>query len=119
MEEPSAEGDPAVAPAMDADMRTGEEVPIYRIRTVSALTGVPARRLRNWETEYALLRPARTKGGHRLYSIRDVKRIRDIRRLTEEEGMSLQAVSSWLDAQPEDHVLVGPQNSGSRVGKGP
>jgi len=100
-------------------MQTEEDVPIYRIRTVSALTGVPARRLRNWETEYALLRPARTKGGHRLYSIRDVKRIRDIRRLTKEEGMSLQAVRSWLNGQPEDQPLAVQQTSGSNVGKDP
>lgn len=104
---------------MDADMQTGEDVPIYKIRTVSALIGVPARRIRNWETEYKLLRPARTKGGHRLYSIGDVKRLRDIRRLTQEEGMSLQAVRSWLNAQPEGHLLAVQQSSGSRVSKGP
>lgn len=86
---------------MDDAMHTGEDVPIYRIRTAAALAGVPARRIRSWETEYELLRPARTKGGHRLYSIRDVKRLRDIRRLVKEEGMSLQAVSAWLDAQPD------------------
>ncbi len=100
-------------------MQTGEDVPIYKIRTVSALTGVPARRIRNWETEYKLLRPARTKGGHRLYSIGDVKRLRDIRRLTQEDGMSLQAVRSWLNAQPEGHPLAVQQSSGSRGSKGP
>lgn len=67
-------------------MQTGDDVPIYRIRTASALTGVPARQIRIWETKYELLRPARTKGGHRLYSIQDVKRLRDIRRLVKEEG---------------------------------
>ena len=87
-------------------MRTGEDVPVYRIRTVSTLTGIPARRIRNWENEYELVRPARTKGGHRLYSIRDVKLLRDIRRLVEEEGLSLQAVRSVLEAQSESQEAV-------------
>jgi len=65
-----------VVGAIDAERKTAEHVPIYRIQTVSALTGVPARRIRNWEDEYKLLSPARTKGGHRLYSARDVGLIR-------------------------------------------
>ncbi len=81
-------------------MHTAEDVPIYPIRTVSTLTGIPARRIRSWEDEYHLLRPRRTKGGHRLYSTRDVKLLRDIRRLVEEEGLSLQAVKAWLEGQP-------------------
>jgi DNA-binding transcriptional MerR regulator len=66
---------------------------------VSALTGIPAKRIRSWENENHLLLPARTKGGHRLYSTRDVTVLREIRRLVEEEGFSLQAVRSWLEAQ--------------------
>ena len=87
-----------VVGAIDADMQTAEDVPIYRIQTVSALTGIPARRIRNWEDEYKLLSPARTKGGHRLYSAREVKRLRDIQRLVAEQGLSLQAVKAWLEA---------------------
>lgn len=88
-----------VVVAKGAVMQTAEDVPIYRIQAVSALTGIPARRIRSWETHYELLRPARTKGGHRLYSVREVERLRDIRRLVAEEGLSLQAVKSWLEAR--------------------
>lgn len=83
------------------------ELPLYPIRTVAALTGVDARRLRSWETEYHLLRPARSKGGHRLYSRRDLELIRLIRRLVEEEGMSLQGVGAWLEAHPLEAVEDG------------
>jgi len=93
-----AEVHAVVVVAIDADTRAAEDVPIYRIQTVSALTGVPARRLRNWEDEYELLPPARTKCGHRLYSTRDVNLIRQIKRLVEHGGLSLQAVKSWLEA---------------------
>lgn len=77
-----------------ADERVGEDIPIYPIRTVSALTGIPAKRIRSWEGKYGLIRPSRTKGRHRLFSHRDVKLLRDIRRLVEEEGLSLQAVKA-------------------------
>jgi len=95
---PTAEVHPIVVAAIDADRKTAEDVPIYRIQTVSVLTGIPARRIRNWEDEYKLLSPARTKGGHRLYSTHDVKLIRQIKHLVEDEGLSLQAVKAWLEA---------------------
>ena len=82
-------------------MTTSDDLPIYPIRTVASLSGVDARRLRSWEVEYQLLRPARTKGGHRLYSTRDLRLVQCIRRLVEEEGMSLQGVRAWLAAQPD------------------
>ncbi len=82
-----------------ADTQTAEDVPVYRIQTVSTLTGIPAKRIRSWEEEHHLLHPSRTKGGHRLYSKREVKLLQDIRRLVEEESLSLQAVRAWLEAQ--------------------
>jgi MerR family transcriptional regulator, light-induced transcriptional regulator len=82
-------------------VKTSDDLPIYPIRTVASLSGVDARRLRSWEVEYQLLRPARTKGGHRLYSTRDLRLVQCIRRLVEEEGMSLQGVRAWLAAQPD------------------
>ncbi len=77
-------------------------LPIYPIRTAAALTGVEPRRLRMWEVEYHLLQPARTRGHHRLYSMKDLELIRQVRRLIEEQGMSLQGVGAWLAAQPAD-----------------
>jgi DNA-binding transcriptional MerR regulator len=82
-------------------VKTSDDLPIYPIRTIASLSGVDARRLRSWEVEYQLLRPARTKGGHRLYSTRDLRLVQCIRRLVEEEGMSLQGVRGWLAAQPD------------------
>jgi DNA-binding transcriptional MerR regulator len=96
-----------VVAATDADRQTAEDVPIYRIQTVSALVGIPARRLRNWEDEYRLLSPARTKGGHRLYSARDVGLIRQIKHLVEDEGLSLQAVKAWLEANQIEPAGLG------------
>jgi DNA-binding transcriptional MerR regulator len=80
---------------------TQDDLPIYPIRTVASLTGVDARRLRSWESEYHLLEPARSKGGHRLYSPRDLRLVHLIRRLVDQEGMSLQGIKAFLAAQPD------------------
>ena len=106
-----------------------DDLPIYPIRTVASLTGVDARRLRSWESEYHLLEPARSKGGHRLYSPRDLRLVHLIRRLVDQEGMSLQGIKAFLAAQPELAVAssgtsgsspakAGPQTAGSAAGAG-
>ena len=40
------------------------------------MVGVPAATLRNWEERYGLVRPERTRGGHRLYSRDQVEQVR-------------------------------------------
>lgn len=91
---------------LSANLEAPEDLPIYPIRTVAQLSGVDARRLRSWEAEYQLLHPARTQGGHRLYSARDLKLIQEIRRLVDEEGMSLQGIRAWLAARPNGSPLA-------------
>jgi len=75
------------------------DLAVYPIRTVAQLTGVDARRIRSWETQHGLLRPARTRGGHRLFSQRDVDTILRIKRLVDEEGVQLQGVRLLLAAE--------------------
>jgi DNA-binding transcriptional MerR regulator len=48
----------------------------YPIGIVATLTGLPADVIRAWERRYQVPRPARTVGGHRLYSPRDVTLLR-------------------------------------------
>lgn len=77
------------------------DLPIYPIRTVARLTGVDARRIRAWESQYGLLRPARTRGGHRLFSQRDLDLIRRIKHLIDDEGLRLQGVRLLLEAETQ------------------
>lgn len=95
---------------------TQDDLPIYPIRTVASLTGVDARRLRSWESEYHLLEPARSKGGHRLYSPRDLRLVHLIRRLVDQEGMSLQGIKAFLAAQPNLAVSPSPASGASLQG---
>ncbi|MGH2349526.1 MAG: MerR family transcriptional regulator [bacterium] len=81
------------------ETQIASDLPIYPIRTVARLSGVDARRIRAWESQYGLLRPARTRGGHRLFSQQDIDRIKRIRQLIDEEGLRLQGVRLLLEAE--------------------
>lgn len=65
---------------------------VLRIGEVSRRTGVTVPTLRAWERRYSLLDPARTDGGHRLYSDDDVDHVRAMQRLLD-EGWSAAAAA--------------------------
>lgn len=48
------------------------------IREISRATGINTVTLRAWERRYGLLVPQRTSKGHRLYSLADINRVKDI-----------------------------------------
>lgn len=55
-----------------------EQEQLYPIREVARLTGVNPITLRAWERRYGLIVPMRTESGHRLYSLTDIERVRNI-----------------------------------------
>ncbi len=81
-------------------------VPIYPIRTAARLTGVNPRTLRGWERQNGLLNPARTDGGHRLFSEDDIDRVRWIKALMD-RGMSLKGIQR-VASRPGDESLRSP-----------
>jgi MerR family transcriptional regulator, light-induced transcriptional regulator len=72
---------------------------VLRIGEVSRRTGVAVPTLRAWERRYGLLEPARTEGGHRLYSQADVERVRAMSRLLDD---------GWAAAAAAREVLRTP-----------
>lgn len=57
-----------------------------RITAVSTLLNEPTHGLRHWEREFAFwLRIERSKSGHRVYSQKNIERLREIQRLLREE----------------------------------
>lgn len=72
-----------------------------RIGEVARRTGVSTTTLRVWERRYGLLRPARTEGGHRVYTAADVARVRAVLgRL--EAGLTVgAAVRGLLDSEAD------------------
>ena len=73
-----------------------QDAPVYVISVAADLAGLHPQTLRAYERE-GLLTPARTEGGTRRYSQRDVDRLRFIRTLTQDEGLNLAGVRIVLD----------------------
>jgi MerR family transcriptional regulator, light-induced transcriptional regulator len=85
---------------------------ILRIGELSRRTGVSPELLRAWERRYALLRPARSASGLRLYSDRDVQRVRVMREhlgrgLAAAEAAAL-AASDEAPAAPDAAAALSP-----------
>ncbi len=72
-----------------------DDRPRYMISVAADLVGVHPQTLRIYEQK-GLVRPGRTAGNTRLYSERDLERLRLIQRLTTELGLNLAGVEHVL-----------------------
>ncbi|MCA9675519.1 MAG: MerR family transcriptional regulator [Myxococcales bacterium] len=61
----------------------------FRIGEVARLAGVTPSVLRFWETEFASLRPTKTRSGQRLYRRVDVEKVMRIRDLLYDQGFTI------------------------------
>ena len=101
---------------MDMGASHGEQ-PLFNIGVVTRVTGVPVATLRVWERRYAFPQSARTAGGHRLYSERDIERIRWVKERMSgglKTGQAIQALQrleqeETLPALPPAIERVDPQ----------
>lgn len=73
-----------------------DSAPVYVISVAAELADLHPQTLRAYERE-GLLTPARTEGGTRRYSRRDVERLRLIKTLTTDEGLNLAGVRIVLE----------------------
>lgn len=74
--------------------------PRYTISIAAQLVGMHPQTLRMYEAR-GLLRPGRTPGGTRVYSDRDLARLREIQRLTTELGLNLAGVQRVIALEDE------------------
>jgi DNA-binding transcriptional MerR regulator len=72
----------------------------YTIGEVSRITGVRAHVLRYWESQGKILKPGRRRSRHRVYCAADIQLIFEIKRLREEEKLTLPAMRRQLRQQP-------------------
>ena len=79
---------------------TDYDRPRYMISVAAELVGMHPQTLRIYEQK-GLVRPGRTPGGTRLYSERDLDRLRVIQRLTTELGLNLAGVEHVLRLEDE------------------
>ena len=77
-----------------------DDHPRYMISIAAELVGMHQQTLRIYETK-GLVRPRRTPGNTRLYSERDLERLRVIQRLTTDLGLNLAGVERVLQLEDE------------------
>ncbi len=76
----------------------------FRIGEVSELTKTKSYVLRFWETEFPVLKPVKSRTGHRLYRREDVQTVLEIKRLLYEQGFTIEGARRQLnkDAKGEE-----------------
>jgi MerR family transcriptional regulator, heat shock protein HspR len=79
---------------------TDHERPRYMISVAAELVSMHPQTMRIYESK-GLVRPGRTPGGTRLYSERDLERLKLIQRLTTELGLNLAGVARVLALEDE------------------
>lgn len=77
------------------ESRTESRTEVYVISVAADLAGMHAQTLRNYD-RLGLVTPQRTSGGGRRYSQRDVALLREIQRLSQEEGVNLAGIKSII-----------------------
>jgi MerR family transcriptional regulator/heat shock protein HspR len=77
-----------------------DDMPVYVISVAANLSGMHPQTLRGYE-KVGLVRPRRTAGGGRRYSMRDILALREIQRLSQEEGINLSGIKRILDLERE------------------
>lgn len=73
-----------------------EDLPVYVISVAAQLSGMHPQTLREYERR-GLVSPGRSAGRGRRYSMRDILALREIQRLSQEEGVNLSGIKLILD----------------------
>ncbi|MGI5837374.1 MAG: heat shock protein transcriptional repressor HspR [Chloroflexota bacterium] len=80
----------------DEETNSAEHEPCFVISIAAKLVNVHQQTLRYYE-RLGLLEPGRSRGNIRLYSMRDIQRAQQIRRLVDELGVNLAGVDVILN----------------------
>jgi DNA-binding transcriptional MerR regulator len=74
---------PRKSPARPKSGIADESTPRYRSGAVARMIQMPVSTLRVWERRYGVAQPALSASGHRLYSATDVRRLAQLKQLTD------------------------------------
>jgi DNA-binding transcriptional MerR regulator len=75
--------------------------PYFNLKAVVTQTGIKPDTLRAWERRYGLPLPHRSKGGHRLYSRRDIEMVKWLM-ARQQDGLTInRAVDLWRDLEAD------------------
>src|SRR3712207_2398434 len=81
-----------------------EDAPVFVISVAAQLAGMHPQTPRQYD-RLGLVSPGRTAGRGRRYSPRDVARLREVQRLSQDEGVKLAGIKRILELQVENDGL--------------
>src|ERR1700710_65650 len=81
-----------------------EDAPVFVISVAAELAGMHAPTLRQYD-RLGLPSPGRTAGGGRRYSPRDVALLREVQRLSQEDGVNLAGIKRIIDLESRVDAL--------------
>jgi MerR family transcriptional regulator/heat shock protein HspR len=83
---------------------TNEDTPVFVISVAAQLSGLHAQTLRSYD-RLGLVSPGRASGGGRRYSARDISLLREVQRLSQEEGVNLAGIKRIIDLENQVDAL--------------
>lgn len=81
-----------------------EDAPVFVISVAAELAGMHPQTLRQYD-RLGLVNPGRTAGGGRRYSARDVALLREVQRLSQEDGVNLAGIKRIIELEAEVDAL--------------
>src|SRR5215211_8778516 len=81
-----------------------EDAPVFVISVAAQLAGMHPQTLRQYD-RLGLVNPGRTPGGGRRYSARDVALLREVQRLSQEEGVNLAGIKRIIELESQVDAL--------------
>ncbi|TQN41066.1 MerR family transcriptional regulator/heat shock protein HspR [Blastococcus colisei] len=88
----------------DGVRAVAEDAPVFVISVAAQLAGMHAQTLRQYD-RLGLVSPGRTPGGGRRYSPRDVALLREVQRLSQEDGVNLAGIKRIIDLESQVEAL--------------
>lgn len=82
-----------------------EDTPVFVISIAAEFSGMHAQTLRSYD-RIGLVRPGRASGGGRRYSVRDIALLREVQRLSQEEGVNLAGIKRIIELEREVDQLA-------------
>jgi MerR family transcriptional regulator, heat shock protein HspR len=83
---------------MTSDFELTDDTPVYVISVAAQLSGLHPQTLRAYD-RLGLVSPGRSAGRGRRYSLRDILSLREVQRLSQEEGINLNGIKRILELE--------------------
>src|SRR4029079_4927292 len=81
-----------------------DDTPVFVISVAAELAGMHPQTLRQYD-RLGLVSPHRTPGRGRRYPARDIEQLREVQRLSQQEGVNLAGIKRILQLENEVHEL--------------